>query len=317
MALKTIARYLMQRECVDGDPHLRRYLQEVALRGIAPSSQKTFIDFLLQAEEMISKALDVRNIKQGWKVSGLWPYHPEVVLKQCPRFETISKEQAAALFASLHPLAVLMQQNGQLTDAQMQHCIGAAFDLEKEAATSRAQAPSAKEVHELTPNRRRACIINKALIQKDDDGAGPAAGPAAAASESSDGRYVCCVCVTVLGSLLQTPMRPLPRGGAACKLPAPPCQLQARRQQHSRPGLVRIVQRLLRAAIRVCSPLPYTNLKTATQSTLTSSSEQQLVPLYLSCNFYISICSCPHATSWFDMCSLSVLFNPSLFVSHG
>jgi hypothetical protein len=159
MALKALTKGRLGVTCEGGDMNQVHWLEEVLLARIPSASRATFVNFLRQAPSLVARALDARNIAQGWQDSGVCPLDIPKVLAQCPRFDGFSHRQSKALVAAVTPLTALMRARGQLTDEQMQEAVGDALSLADEAVVEGYYAPSSAPLHHLTMNRRRAVIL--------------------------------------------------------------------------------------------------------------------------------------------------------------
>ena len=169
MVQKTIAQKKVCSLAPDVDPPYMGRV-EMLLKSMKSASRKTYLDFIRHVEDFLETSFPSYNIRQGWRVAGIWPHENRHILGRCPTFQQLDEAQREAILASISKLAPRMLANGQLTDVEIQAAVGAAVDLDGLLPVVEDDDPDArkskKPLHQLVINRRRALLLTSATIPK-------------------------------------------------------------------------------------------------------------------------------------------------------
>jgi hypothetical protein len=82
------------------------------------------VSFFFYARDFLEGAVHGTNAREGWRLSGVYPFKPEVVMANWTGWLYQTDERKAELLASLPALAEKILTNGKLTGADMDHVCG-------------------------------------------------------------------------------------------------------------------------------------------------------------------------------------------------
>lgn len=92
--------------------------------GIEKASRDIFVNYCEDLGRLVSASMTVSKIKSGWEISGLWPFNPEQILRQCAAFDSLTDEEGELIRAKLPLLRERAYYSGHLTDKDMLEILG-------------------------------------------------------------------------------------------------------------------------------------------------------------------------------------------------
>lgn len=151
-------------------PFYMHHLETVVLRDIDAASRRAFLNFFSHIPDLMSRAFTVHNVTQGFAISGMYPYNPTNILRQCTTFDKLSGAEAKAAFAAINPLSTTVDENGQLTEPSLVTAGGALLNdarlrlLAHVTVTTKKGIKAALHLRKI--NHRRALHLNHVNIMQ-------------------------------------------------------------------------------------------------------------------------------------------------------
>lgn len=98
--------------------HLARQVEQILFgHGMEKASRDIFVNYCEDFFRLVSASFTVVKIKAGWEVSGLYPFDPHQILRQCATFKGFSYEDGKGIEAKLPELRERAYYTaGHLTD---------------------------------------------------------------------------------------------------------------------------------------------------------------------------------------------------------
>ena len=135
-----------------GSAHYTDALSSHILKGMDASSLKTYVLFLSNLPDMLSKAFNKDAIKKGWSTAGFVPFDVLAILRRCTTWSQLSREQADAIIGSFPELLKHAMKKGEVDDDIMQRLVGDVINFDEWVA-----------MHSGTPTKRGIPLELQAL----------------------------------------------------------------------------------------------------------------------------------------------------------
>ncbi len=116
------------------------------------SSLKTYVLFLSNLPDMLSKAFNKDAIKKGWSTAGFVPFDVMAILRRCTTWSQLSREQADAIIGSFPELLKHAMKKAEVDDDIMQRLVGDVINFDEWVA-----------MHSGTPTKRGIPLELQAL----------------------------------------------------------------------------------------------------------------------------------------------------------
>ena len=164
----TVEQIWMQRSASNGDAAYTEFLPDI-LGALEASSRTTYIRFLSHLPVILSKALTMKIIKDGWAKTGLWPLNQERILQQCSSWSSMSGEHAKRVISALPGITANAKLNGMTSTTLMQDLLGDIGGCPAPTEGPDAEQPGKKKkklLEDKPLNYQRALWLNHEAVTK-------------------------------------------------------------------------------------------------------------------------------------------------------
>jgi hypothetical protein len=112
-------------------PYLIGFDKTLADAGMDSGSIKTYWKALCYLETCLSKVCTIPMVKEGFRISGIYPIDNDVILSGWSGWSLCSKETADEVIRLLPELTAIVKVNGRLTDSEIEQCMGHLLTFEE------------------------------------------------------------------------------------------------------------------------------------------------------------------------------------------
>ena len=101
------------------------------LLPLGSTSRRTYKKFLGALPEYLAKAFNVGNIKEGWRLSGLYPLDFGRIMTRCGSWGKLHPEQSIAIFEALPKLVDVASTFGEVPEHAFTRIVGPSIDFDR------------------------------------------------------------------------------------------------------------------------------------------------------------------------------------------
>ena len=98
--------------------------------GMDNGSQKTVFKALCHLELCLSKVCTIPMVREGFRISGIYPVDVHAILSGWSGWSLLDKEKAEKLVSLLPKLTNIAKLNGKVTDGEIEECMSHLMDFE-------------------------------------------------------------------------------------------------------------------------------------------------------------------------------------------
>jgi hypothetical protein len=140
--------------------------KKILIQYIDPASRESVWKCMQASQDFLAKAFQPLSIKSAYRKSGVWPFHPAVILSKCPRFRELTTKQAKRVLESLDEFADIIDGGageemgkGRIPEERFLEILGRAIDDTPDKI--------GKPLNQMGAIRQRASILNHDVFQED------------------------------------------------------------------------------------------------------------------------------------------------------
>jgi hypothetical protein len=105
-------------------PYLIGFDRTLADAGMDSGSVRTYWKALCHLETYLNKVCTIPMVKEGFRISGIFPIDNDAILSGWSGWSLCSKETADEVIELLPNLTAIVQVNGRVTDSEIEECMG-------------------------------------------------------------------------------------------------------------------------------------------------------------------------------------------------
>ena len=114
-------------------PYLVGFDKVLADEGLDRGSLRTYWKALCHLETYLSKVCTIPMVKEGFRVSGIYPIDNSVILSGWSGWSQCGKETADGIIELLPKLTEIVKVNGRVTDGEIEQCMGHLLEFDEDS----------------------------------------------------------------------------------------------------------------------------------------------------------------------------------------
>ena len=122
--------------------------------GLESASMHTYWKALCHMELCFSKTCTISMVKEGYRISGIFPVDNNIIMSGWSGWTTCSKEQADDVLERLPILTEIAKMNGRITDIEIEECMEGILEFD----------PSTRKSDDIPLNHSRCLWANNSRV---------------------------------------------------------------------------------------------------------------------------------------------------------
>jgi hypothetical protein len=103
---------------------MMRLFQKIVMRsgvgcGVDKGRDRAIMGYISNARKIYSRAFNAVNCCQGWRLAGLCPYDPEIIMSKWSGWAAMPKEHGDLILSQIDELAEIIRKDGRIDDAEL------------------------------------------------------------------------------------------------------------------------------------------------------------------------------------------------------